>query len=1451
MNFTAENTGNVTLSDVEITDPLVGLSSLECQLESASVTQPVILSPGQILDCSATYTITQADLDSGGVTNTATVNAVDPDDESVIDTANVTISAGQTPALRLEKVATQIVAADESILTKYETVGDRIDYTYTLTNIGNVTLFAPFTVTDDLITSIDCATPPATLAPLDTYECTASYTVTQEDLDSGSVVNIATATAMDAETSGVVVESGEATEEVLADQNPSVVLTKTATLINGLTPDPFIFNNVGDEITYAFTIENTGNLTFTDLRIIDTLVQVQGSPIDLAPGEVDTSNFSATYTITQEDIDTGVVNNTAWVLWTDDPTDINIYSQVSESVPGSQTPALELTKTATLINSTTPDPLVYSAVGDVITYSFSVENIGNVALTSVNITDALTGSSNLAVSPTSLDPGQTGTVTATYTVTQDDIDTGSITNTATAYGTFAGTQYSDTDGTTVSGTQTPALELTKTATLINSTTPDPLVYSAVGDVITYSFSVENIGNVALTSVNITDALTGSSNLAVSPTSLDPGQTGTVTATYTVTQDDIDTGSITNTATAYGTFDGTQYSDTDGTTVSGTQTPALELTKTATLINSTTPDPLVYSAVGDVITYSFSVENIGNVALTSVNITDALTGSSNLAVSPTSLDPGQTGTVTATYTVTQDDIDTGSITNTATAYGTFAGTQYSDTDGTTVSGTQTPALELTKTATLINSTTPDPLVYSAVGDVITYSFSVENIGNVALTSVNITDALTGSSNLAVSPTSLDPGQTGTVTATYTVTQDDIDTGSITNTATAYGTFDGTQYSDTDGTTVSGTQTPALELTKTATLINSTTPDPLVYSAVGDVITYSFSVENIGNVALTSVNITDALTGSSNLAVSPTSLDPGQTGTVTATYTVTQDDIDTGSITNTATAYGTFAGTQYSDTDGTTVSGTQTPALELTKTATLINSTTPDPLVYSAVGDVITYSFSVENIGNVALTSVNITDALTGSSNLAVSPTSLDPGQTGTVTATYTVTQDDIDTGSITNTATAYGTFAGTQYSDTDGTTVSGTQTPALELTKTATLINSTTPDPLVYSAVGDVITYSFSVENIGNVALTSVNITDALTGSSNLAVSPTSLDPGQTGTVTATYTVTQDDIDTGSITNTATAYGTFDGTQYSDTDGTTVSGSQTTSLKSYRIASEDNPSTSKKVVALITPDLISDLSPRSAGNVKAINNSQAELTRLRLSEQPKTRKSQEVDPPVVNSYVTKIILNGNNLIGSLPSLLGDLSLLEEVELMNNHLSGIIPTNIGSLIYLKKLVLYKNQLIGSIPAGIGQLTKLDILDLGFNQLSGTIPTQIVNLVALTQLYLDSNQLTGSIPGQIGNLTNLQYFRLNQNNLEGELPETLGNLTQLIWLNIHSNNLSGHIPMSLIQITNLAFFTFYTTSLCEPLNQDFINWKATVTNWIGTGTYCILDKDAYSVFLPLIFR
>src|SRR5690625_743911 len=83
-------------------------------------------------------------------------------------------------------------------------------------------------------------------APGDELVCEGSYTVTQDDVDAGEVINVATVNAEDPEDNDVP-EEDEVTTPV--DQNPAISLDKAVT-----SAGPY---GLGDAIDYEITATNT------------------------------------------------------------------------------------------------------------------------------------------------------------------------------------------------------------------------------------------------------------------------------------------------------------------------------------------------------------------------------------------------------------------------------------------------------------------------------------------------------------------------------------------------------------------------------------------------------------------------------------------------------------------------------------------------------------------------------------------------------------------------------------------------------------------------------------------------------------------------------------------------------------------------------------------------------------------------------------------------------------------------------------------------------------------------------------------------------------------------------------------------------------------------------------------------------------------------------------------
>ncbi|MBK0370247.1 T9SS type B sorting domain-containing protein, partial [Flavobacterium agrisoli] len=95
-------------------------------------------------------------------------------------------------------------------------------------------------------------------------------------------------------------------------ESPSIALIKTA-VFNDENGSGYA--NAGETITYSFTVVNTGNTVLENISISDPLpgIQIKGGPITLGVNQTDESTFTATYAVTQSDINAGKVVNQATV----------------------------------------------------------------------------------------------------------------------------------------------------------------------------------------------------------------------------------------------------------------------------------------------------------------------------------------------------------------------------------------------------------------------------------------------------------------------------------------------------------------------------------------------------------------------------------------------------------------------------------------------------------------------------------------------------------------------------------------------------------------------------------------------------------------------------------------------------------------------------------------------------------------------------------------------------------------------------------------------------------------------------------------------------------------------------------------------------------------------------------------------------------------------------------
>ena len=543
----------------------------------------------------------------------------------------------------------------------------------------------------------------------------------------------------------------------------------------------------------------------------------------------------------------------------------------------------------------------------------------------------------------------------------------------------------------------PLLRLTKNLPVISSLSDG----ADIGDTIEYTITAENIGVVDVTMGSLTDTFTRTTNSiasAITPAGtlssascsgganssdavLSANETCVWTYSYTLVAADLNADTIENIATLPYTVDGINYIDlessasgneTTGTptnnkysgTVTQRQILIRELTaqKTVTSVADTNGD--LKDSAGDTVNFEITVSNTGEVDYESVSLSnDTLTrgtdgtGATLTMTAPstndntldTTLAVGETWTYTASYVLTQDDIDAGGVSNIATFTGTPRNSitpesvETSSTGNTTIGAgngsatskviTQDPSINGTKTAALTNDVGSDGF---GVGDTVTYTVTATNTGNVTLTNVGVySDTLTQADDTAPAnslssftietngSTTLAPGESVSFTATYLVDQADIDAGGLLNTATVIGTppsgagnevtdvtddaDDADGNTDDDKTELRSIKNPVLEVTKT---VDDASLDDGVRA--GDVLVYTITAKNVGNVTLDTVTIADTLTptGGTGISLTPVfdaesdagsdqKISVGETWTWTYEYALLQSDLDAGGVANVAT------------------------------------------------------------------------------------------------------------------------------------------------------------------------------------------------------------------------------------------------------------------------------------------------------------------------------------------------------------------------------------------------------------------------------------------------------------------------------------------------------------------------------------------------------------------------
>jgi hypothetical protein len=124
-------------------------------------------------------------------------------------------------------------------------------------------------------------------------------------------------------------------------------------------------------------------------------------------------------------------------------------------------------------------------------------------------------------------------------------------------------------------------------------------------------------------------------------------------------------------------------------------------------------------------------------------------------------------------------------------------------------------------------------------------------------------------------------------------------------------------------------------------------------------------------------------------------------------------------------------------------------------------------------------------------------------------------------------------------------------------------------------------------------------------------------------------------------------------------------------------------------------------------------------------------------------------------------------------------------------GNSTTN-SSMCSITELQLRLRDMVGVLPSSIGQLTSLTAVNISSNKLSGSLPTELGYLTNLQWLDVSDNHFALQIPSEIGEMIDLEVLYLSLNSITGSLPAELGQLSQLLFLNVGYNSIGGTLPL-----------------------------------------------------------
>jgi uncharacterized repeat protein (TIGR01451 family) len=810
----------------------------------------------------------------------------------------------------------------------------------------------------------------------------------------------------------------------MADQSPPNC-TGSGLGINLFTSSPDV--HIGDTLTYDITvfngITNSGGRVVCDATAIQAFVTTPDlvvHPIPLvrtamSQGDFDFYPAVASYVVRAQDVQPdGTVRSRA--------TDTGIIHQNDTDSQGGGEQGVNTEVSLPCI------ALLVQCAGGVgengaITYTGTVTNCGNNTLVGVTVTNFVNGGQVQVTFITNLLARQIASFSGSW-IPANPCSPSTATLVAQGidqYTTHPRTVTSSIDA-TCSEVLNPGIKVAKFC---------PASAVSPGQLLTFSGTVSNTGNVALTNIVVVNNRPVANTVVFSAASLAPGAVSVFNGSYLAPTNC----SVSDTLIASASSRcGVSVSDTASATCPIITTPGIAVTEVC---------PATPGNSGGSSSFSGVVRNSGNITLNNVVVVSDRPAANTVVFTTASLAPGASAAYSGTFTV---PLNVCSVTTTVRASGNDSCTSagVTNTTSATCPVTTQPAIAVALSCPAASSTNGGP---------ITYSGTVRNSGNVTLNNIVVTDAQSSPATV-LTVASLAAGASANFSASFTAP---LNVCSVSSTVNASGADNCSQVIVSN----SASATCPLATNPRIVVTQSCSGSPV---SPGGVLSYSGSVSNAGNIALTNIVVTNDRTAPAPV-FSAALLLPHASASFTGSYTVPAGTAC--SITSTLTARGNdnCSGIAVSDTAAATCAITGSPLLAVTLNC---------PATQVVTGNAITFSGTVSNPGNVTLNGITVTDSQASPSTV-LSVASLAPGASANFTATFA---SPANACSVTSTVTARGTntCAGVVATDTASATCALLTAPALIVRQNC---------PATPASPGGSITYSGSVSNAGNISLTNI------------------------------------------------------------------------------------------------------------------------------------------------------------------------------------------------------------------------------------------------------------------------------------------------------------------------------------------------------------------------------